>query len=193
MKPPTKSMRRCEVSGKDELHRREWRASEWFCCHCSENQEGGDVTSKRDEGTRRPAGPSEEAADSKEGLPANVCKCEGGPVMKAGSVDNVCLECGALAPATGPRRVRISGTARPTDAYRKMKRASLSGSTGVAEAVASSISLMDSVDELKRIRDLLDAHDDALCDRQNGDVAACAFVDGVRLVLGVDGFERRRK
>lgn len=44
----------------------------------------------------------------------------------------------------------------------------------------------------KDIRDLLDTYDDALCNHEHGDVAANKFVDGVRGILGVGPFERRR-
>ena len=39
---------------------------------------------------------------------------------------------------------------------------------------------------------LLDVYDDALCARKHGDVAAHLCVGGLRELLGVDGFERRR-
>ena len=51
-------------------------------------------------------------------------------------------------------------------------------------------------DELKALRApflaLLDAYDDALCARKHGDVAAHHCVKGLRNVLGVAGFERRK-
>ncbi len=40
---------------------------------------------------------------------------------------------------------------------------------------------------------LLDAYDDALCARQHGVEAAGKCVDGLRELLGVGGFERRKK
>lgn len=40
---------------------------------------------------------------------------------------------------------------------------------------------------------LLDAYDDALCARKHGGVAAGECVDGLRTLLGVGGFERRRE
>jgi len=47
--------------------------------------------------------------------------------------------------------------------------------------------------KLWAIERFMDAHDDALCARKNGDVAARNVVDGVRTALGLAGFERRRK
>ncbi len=40
---------------------------------------------------------------------------------------------------------------------------------------------------------LLDAHDDALCAQKHGGLAARRCVDGLRKLLGVGGFERRRR
>lgn len=50
-----------------------------------------------------------------------------------------------------------------------------------------------STKELDGIRRLLDEHDQALCDRKHGDVAACHFVDDVRELLSVGPFERMRE